>query len=200
MGRIEEKKSYKNVMIFTIISGIFSVLLVTVLLFTGKYIPLIITLEIGIFLIIIITIIRIYLLTRQSDTFTLKNVNFDQCPDYYSVKRGVNNREICSNEYITTDANGRQVITKFFPFTQPNEVTVPETHETGYDTIDDDKKYKQFYLSEIPTALKSVNDQCKIIKGEPVTASNFQGVSSANQLNFKEYSLLPWTYMKSKCI
>ena len=57
----DSKVSYFNTMIFTIITGTFSLLLLLILLFKDgrKVLPLILTIEIGVFLIIAVCITQI---------------------------------------------------------------------------------------------------------------------------------------------
>ena len=62
-------KSYFNTLIFTIISGIFSLVLIATLFFDmfKKYIPFIVTVEIGLFLIIGYCIYKIYNNEQKKD-------------------------------------------------------------------------------------------------------------------------------------
>lgn len=197
----EEKKkiSYFNTLIFTIIAGIFSILLLLLLFVKGfkTYLPFIITLEVGIFVIIAICIIQIILNERLFDKLKKNNsfnINFSSCPDYYT-KRDIGTTEICSNEYIYTDEQSRKFIMKIYPdddklYPLPASYTFDYIENT--DTQSGQPKYEKFPLHEIEnnTNLKTYNEKCAILNTDP---------TDLKLTNLKGYNLVPWTTMNAKC-
>jgi hypothetical protein len=190
----DSKISYFNTMIFTIITGIFSLLLLLVLLFSGgrKVLPMIITIEVGAFLIIAVCITQIILNERSKD----KNSNdlasfikFVNCPDYY-MKRFINDKEICSNEHSYVDPHTRQVyIMKLIQVDSKN--TLPLRHDLLYN----DKtlsSHDKFHLTEVDNEklFKDATEKCQVLFTEP---------AKAELKEFSHYRHLPWTTMQSKC-
>ena len=190
----DSKVSYFNTMIFTIITGIFSLLLLLVLLFSGgrKLLPLIITIEVGAFLIIAVCITQIIVNEKRKD----KNqgdlasyIKFVNCPDYY-MKRFMNEKEICSNEHSYVDPITRQVyIMKLIQVDNNNNL--PIKHEPLYnDEIA--SSHDKFHLTELDNDkfFKNATEKCEILFSEP---------AKSELKSFSHYRFLPWTTMQSKC-
>lgn len=191
------KKSYYNTLIFTIVTGIFSVALLFVLMLKdGKsYLPFIITLEVGIVSIIALCITMILVNeSRQAkkQQAASANVVFSSCPDYF-VKRYDGNKELCSNEYLMKDETGKQYLIKIYPAdsgtTVDSKYTLPPTHSTRYNN---DPKYEKFYLNEIDSApeFKSPSDKCALLFNSP---------ADPKLVKYRGYNLPPWTTMRAKC-
>jgi hypothetical protein len=101
---------YINTMVFTIIAGILSAALF-VLLWMGsdmvrEFAHLIITIELGLLIIIISAVIRVYRYEKrlaQEQGNTLKNaIAVKLCPDYWTMHEKNGNRS-CTNSYTTPD-------------------------------------------------------------------------------------------------
>lgn len=195
MAQNESSKiSYFNTLIFTIISGIISLLLLLTLFFDigKKYAYLVIGVEVGIFIIIGVCIIQI--INNEKKLKNMKKlssdkISFSQCPDYF-MKVENNNVINCNNDFIVTTADGKQQKLKIYPadpsITMPNSLPVnnPDVKDT----------FPLFYLEQ-STDLKDATQQCNIVINEPNPANT----SIDFQNKFKGYSKLPWTYAKSRC-
>lgn len=187
--------SYKNTLIFTIIAAIISILLLLVLLMKNgrQYLPFIVTLECGIFFIILMCITQIYI--NEQNVLKYMNskdkiVTFSKCPDYFT-KRTIGDKEICSNEYIYFDDNKNKFILKIYPLSTTKTIAFPTNHITTYDSNAPPKKYEKFPLNEIQTAadLSTVAEKCSVVTSPP------GGKLSA----YDDYSLIPWTTMRARC-
>ena len=103
-----KKFSYKNTLIYTIITAIVSVGLLVLLAFKGffDYIYLIAIVELGIFCIIGYCIFRIINYEKGLDRMKLNSNNFiafNECPDYFVKKFDTSGTPYCSNEYQVKD-------------------------------------------------------------------------------------------------
>jgi len=197
MSKETRKVSYFNTLIFTILAGIVSLVLLALLFFKGfaEYLPFIITLEVGIFGLIVICIVQIILneafLEKIKKGLTIK---FNTCPDYYT-KRDNGTEEICSSDYIYIDKNKKKWIMKIYPEDDPlNPVRgarpLPQT--VTFDYKGGEPKYEKFPLHEIENekTFKSYTDKCGPLMKDPQEPS---------LAHLKGYSVLPWTTMNSKC-
>lgn len=194
MADNKKKISYFNTLIFTILAALFSLLLLVLLFFKGfkQYLPFIIVLELGIFIIILICITQIILNERNSAL--LKNdiafkLDFTSCPDYF-IKRNDGNNELCSNEYIYTDEKNIKYIMKIYP--QDRQYGLPPLHSNSYNI--GDPKLEKFPLNEISLekSVPTYNDKCALFTSDPKD-------KKLMSLNINGYSLIPWTNIKSKC-
>jgi hypothetical protein len=99
-------------MVFSIIAGIISLMLLLLLFYgseaTAAYTPLIVTVEAGMFAVIIFAIVRIYnnehkmagaLADAQNRTLPVTT-----CPDYWVMSKNDNGSTTCSNSYKATGA------------------------------------------------------------------------------------------------
>uniref|UniRef100_A0A6C0BEE3 Uncharacterized protein n=1 Tax=viral metagenome TaxID=1070528 RepID=A0A6C0BEE3_9ZZZZ len=184
--------SYYNTLIFTIISGIISLLLLIALFFDifKDYITFIITVEVGIFIIIggciwaIIANEQLIDKYKQAKNF---NIDFTTCPDYF-IQRNEGGKNICSNEYITEDEYKNKFLTKIYPVDNidKNEMyPLPKLHVHSY--VDSTKPYDKYDSSIIETAtdLKETRDKCAAVLGQ--------------NINYKLYSAMPWTSAIARC-
>ncbi len=193
------KTSYFNTLVFTIIAGIISIILLVLLFFKDfkKYLPFIVTLEVGIFAMITWCIIQIYINEYALDKLR-KNldyqITFANCPDYFT-KRLVGDKEICSNEYIYIDENKQKKIMKVYPVDDPSRPVsgmrpLPSTAVSDYKG--GEKKWEKFPLHEIENepSFKTYSDKC---------APLFQAQTDAKVQYLDGYNLVPWTNMRSQC-
>ena len=93
--------SYYNVLVFTIITGIFSLILLLLLFldeFNG-FIKFVITVEICLFAIIVWCI---YIITKASKKKDLPNlvINYGDCPDYYIKNTDNSGTPYFENKYL----------------------------------------------------------------------------------------------------
>lgn len=193
------KMSYYNTLIFTIIAGIVSVCLLLLLLFKDfkKYLPFIVTLEVGIFAIIATCIITIFV--NESVLNKLKKqmgyqISFTSCPDYYT-KRTIGDKEICSNDYVYFNDKKQPFIMKIYPIDDKSNPTkgarpLPTTHV--YEYKGDEPKWEKFPLNELDSeqSFKDYSQKCAPLFSDP---------SEPNLQYLKGYSVIPWTTMRSKC-
>jgi hypothetical protein len=177
-------------MIFTIITGVFSILLVSILLFKGNALPLVITLEVGIFATIVTCLIRVYLLSKDKPTQEISDLLYDKCPDYYT-KIFSKGKEVCSNEHVYTIDN-ETYMRKHYPV---NVSPFPATHVNDINPAD--RKFDKFYLNELKqnSKLSNVYDQCNAIKGLQLPST----LTADEKTAMGDYAYVPWTYMQSKC-
>lgn len=183
------KVSYFNTLIFTIVSGILSLVLLMLLFFDfgKKYIYLIVTVEIGIFTVIGICLYQIirneYLLNAMRKNLP-ERVSFVECPDFF-VKQDINNVLTCKNYYSVTK-NNQNYLMKIYPINE----TLPASfrlNDAGSGVRDE---FKLAHIEQSTKLLKEARDQCAVISEEPTLAelAEFQG-----------YSKLPWTHASSRC-
>lgn len=209
-----KKLSYYNTLIFTIISGIVSlILLATLFTEIGKdYLLAIIILEIGIFSIIAWCIYKImrneYIMNRLKKSANVV-LSYNSCPDYFSLKNNtpaslINSEsssnpsnDYCSNEYIYTDTNNAQYLIKLYPDNPNNSAKIPSppgfhtplfpstAASSALGTTD------KFYINEIPS-------KSNLLTNEQKCAPIFNE-STATNPPVTGYSYLPWTNMKAQC-
>lgn len=191
---VNSRSSYRNLLAFTIISGIFSLLLVLVLYVsrtkntTLPHLVMLVTLEIGVFVIILTTIIRIYIAEKKTDNVP-QAIVYSTCPEFYT-KTQLNGKDVCSNETIVTDPVTQELsIMKVYPVDTGNRIyNLPTTHST---TISNSTPvYDKFYMNQISTDLKSVNEQCDVITKQ---------VTDPKLNRLKNYDAIPWTNVRSQC-
>lgn len=192
----DKKVSYFNTLVFTIITGIVSLLLLTLFFFQiGKeYMVFLITLEAGIFAIIAVCIYRIVSFEKRKQSKADQNnyvMNFSTCPDYY-VKRMVGDRTYCFNDYTSTDANGNKYIMKLYPVeVNGTPITMPATITPSNSVSPSDYLYEKFELNalEKDSTLKTFKDKCALIYETP--ADKVQ--------KYSHLPSLPWTFAASRC-
>lgn len=192
----QSKVSYFNTLIFTIITGIASLILLTLLFFNiGKeFIYAIITFEVGIFAIIAYCITQIIIAeSNKSKKTTSYVINFDQCPDYYT-KKIVNGVEYCFNEYMGKDEAGNNYVMKISPAevnheprSLPATVTVSDT-VTGQSYLD---VFELRKLQDDPN-FKTMEEKCALVSKAPVSLD-------AKYTPHTMYTYMPWTYAQSRC-
>ena len=193
-----KKTSYYNTLIFTVISGIVSVCLLVLLMFKDfrKFLPFIITLEVGIFAIIATCITTIFLNESVLDKLKKQmgyQISFSNCPDYYT-KRIIGDKEICSNEYVYFNEKKQPFIMKIYPADDKSKANgvhpLPSTHV--YEYKGDEPKWEKFPLNELESeqSFKDYSQKCSPLFSDP---------SAPNLQYLRGYNLVPWTTMRSKC-
>ena len=192
MSKENKKISYKNTLIFTICAAVLSIILGAVLFFTSfrDYIYFIAIVEVAIFAIIGYCIYKI--VTYEKRLEALRNsqrttIAFTECPDYYVKKYDPKGVPFCANEYRVKDRQSNESIMKIYP----SSIEPPSTHNpTGQ--IDTAPKYEKFYLGELANAKKLTNskEKCSVLFTEP---------SDAALAQYKGYTQIPWTYVRSRC-
>ena len=175
-----------------------SVCLLVLLLFKDfrKYLPFIITLEVGIFGVIATCITTIFVNESVLDKLKKQmgyQISFSDCPDYFT-KRIIGDKEICSNDYVYFNEKRQPFIMKIYPAddkSSPSGVhPLPTTHV--YEYKGDEPKWEKFPLSELESeqSFKDYSQKCAPLFSDP---------SAPNLLYLKGYNLVPWTTMRSKC-
>lgn len=189
------KISYFNTLIFTIVSSIVSVILLLLLFLKGfrPYLPFFITIEIGIFTIIGLCIAMIVINEKRKNedkAKALQNFTFNSCPDYY-LQKNVGQDEICSNEYIIQDSNKKKYIMKIYPNSSdfPSSI-LPTVH--SYEYLGTEPKHEKFKLNELmgEKTLTTPAQKCGPLFTEP-TDTNLQYL--------KGYTAVPWITAWAKC-
>jgi hypothetical protein len=192
-----DKVSYYNTLIFTIISGIISLILLFLVLsgVAKNYLLMVIVVEVGIFSVIGTCIFQIY--RNASLIAILKNsglvsISYDKCPDYFSKKLDNNSSAYCSNEYIYEDAGMNKYLVKVYP----SDMSPPNLHDpTSLDKLVGTEQapggpIDKFYLDAITSNknLKTNEEQCAVIFKDSTDPNVMSG-----------YSKLPWTNVRSQC-
>lgn len=193
---MNSKISYFNTLIFTIVTGVISLLLLGLLfLDIGKpFLPFIVALEVGIFLIIGYCIYSIWALDKEMKDATANKrfvVKFDTCPDYY-VKRNINGSTYCSNDYTGLNENGDKNVIKILPTEiKGSAVSMPEKLVLSSNVLPSDSLVDKFdlYALDKDNNLKDTQAKCNLIHSTPANTDPKHSI----------YPSLPWTYAKSRC-
>lgn len=187
----DNKISYLNTLIFTIVTGIISLIVLGCLFFEfgQRFIYFIIGFEIGVFFLIGYCIYKIVRAEKRYVSGDDKYVvRFNECPDYYA-KRVYDGKEYCVNDYVVKDNAGGVYIVKVTPASTdpPTSITVTD-NATPYSG----QPYSKFELHalEADNALKTYDEKCKPLFVNP-TDAKYQG--------YPDVSQIPWTYVRSRC-
>lgn len=183
------KVSYFNTLIYTIVSGIISLVLLMLLFFDfgKKYIYFIITVEVGIFTVIAICLYQIiyneYVLNNMRSKLP-ERVSFLECPDYF-VKQDIDNIIMCKN-YYSVRKNNQEYMMKIYPIDEslPSSFKLDERGSGIRDA------FNLYQLEQNNKLLKSAREQCGVVYEEP----------KASELEeLRGYSKLPWTHAVGRC-
>lgn len=193
MSEQTKKISYFNTLIFTIISGIVSLLLLAALFFDvfKDYMTFIITVEIGIFLVIGWSIWQIVSNEKRLEELRKKKnftIDFTQCPDYY-ISRVVDGVTICSNEYIVEDQYRNKRLMKIYPaddISKNISYPLPKLHSNIYNK-QTSRPVDKFDSTAIDSAgdLPDVQKKCGAVLGMNNT--------------YKDYTQIPWVGVRARC-
>jgi hypothetical protein len=198
------KVSYFRTLIFTVFAAVFSLGLFAILFIEGgkQFLPFVVTVEIGLFLIIAyciwLIVVREKFLDNQKDPKNY-NMKFDICPDYY-IKRYDETKKkfFCSNEYTVVDK--KHPSTKSYTMKIVRDtMSLPSTHSSTYMTVDPNtsvainpETWDKFFTDTLyDTSLKTDRDRCKVVDPSvsPVPGDKFGD-------GFKK---VPWTYVRTRC-
>lgn len=195
MANENSKISYFNTLIFTIVSGIISLLLLLALFFEigKKYAYLIIMVEFGIFSIILLCIIQIIINERRiaaAKNQRYNKISLQRCPDYFQQITDGNNAVNCKNGFNILYPDGSQKKILIYPSnpTSQFDQVFPQVTASS-------PKYLSFplYSTEQSDKLKNANDQCGVIMKDPLPTDTVLAP------DFTGYSQTPWTYARSRC-
>ena len=190
MALENQRISYFNTLIFTIISGVVSLLLLCSLFFQPfkKYIVAIVTIEIGIFIIISYCIYKIVKNDNYLKDLMAKNklvINFDECGDYFVRRTDDKGDFYCSNDYVITDETNTSYIMKIYPAS----INLPSTNNLNYSnpkTAFVNNRLETYKLQELNNSnLPTNTDKCRPLYDQ------------VNQ--YDGYDKIPWTYARSRC-
>jgi hypothetical protein len=101
---------YWNTLVFTAVAGVVSIMLLLLLVYGAgvarEYAYIIVTVEIGLILTILVSILRIVWyenrIEKQKRNALQNLMRVDSCPDYWTMNRTVNGPE-CKNEYTVVE-------------------------------------------------------------------------------------------------
>lgn len=196
----DKKIAYFNTLIFTVITGIVSLIVLSFLFFDfGKaFIYLIVIFEMGVFIIIGTCIYFIIKAEGDKKNKTDYLVNIDQCPDYYTKTTNVlDGKDYCLNYHQGSDALGTRVLTRIFPMKNANGDDLMVSRSIRLSEISpvaSQSDYNNFPLYSLQTDEK-LNDtakRCDAIFRKPSASLGTNGA-------YDSHSLMPWTYARSRC-
>lgn len=195
----DNKVAYFNTLIFTIVTGIVSLIVMSLLLFQiGKtFMIFIITFEIGVFIIIGMCIYQIVKAEKDKNEKHDYMINIDQCPDYYSkVKNSSNQTDYCLNWYRGKDMYGEETIQRLFPMKDKlnEDISIPPSFENSFvdgDPTTSTNNYMSFEL------LKLQND--KNFDQSKKCGFLFTKATGTNTASYEDHYLVPWSYARSRC-
>jgi len=187
--------SYFNTLIFTIVAGVVSLILLSTLFFSAMkpYLVGIVTIEIGIFIIIGYCIYKIVKNDNTIRDLMKKNkivINFDECGDYYVKRTDSAGKMYCTNDYIITDDTNRKFIMKIVG----SNMNVPGMNKINYSSSNTafyrDDRTETYMLRELAdnSNMPTYQEKCKPL---------YEDVSGLEV--YKPYKNIPWTYARSRC-
>lgn len=194
--------SYKNTLIYTIVTAIVSLLILALLFIPSMfdYIYFIAVIELGIFIIIGVCIYKIINYEKHLNELRDQNsyyIPFSECADYFVKKTDSKGNTYCSNEYSVKDQFGNVKMMKIYP----TDTALPTTHTQTMNDINCKAgttgctiphKYEKYSLTQIPDSklLKTNQQRCSVLFVEPTDPALTE---------YKEYTKIPWTYVKGRC-
>lgn len=195
MTNESSRVSYFNTLIFTIVSGILSLLLLLSLfidIVKEHAFYFIIAVEIGIFTVIAICIYQIVKNEKMQKNKKLDiKLSFYECPDYFN-KIEENSETYCYNNYQVFDARGKSYVLRIYP----ESVQLPNSLPVA--NIDKNEKFNLYQIEQNPE-FKNAKDQCAFIVAEPDTNTAISADQQRMMDQYKGYSTLPWTHAQSRC-
>lgn len=187
-------QSYINTLVFTLVVGLLSLLLLLGMIFTtamGTYAWFVITLEVGFFAIILWNLIQITTYESRVRKMThnaAKNSLVAQtCPDYFTMSYSTTGETECINVFKGVSPAKERFIMLFVPSTSSEQVVDDATKSTmtRFTVNPPDMKIAMKTFEE-----KRVEDACKIVQGRADLAS-----SPSEPNNYT----VPWTDLRNKC-
>lgn len=197
MSQNESSKiSYFNTLIFTIVSGIVSLILLLTLVMSPKVkehaFYFVVAVEIGIFAIIVYCIYQIMFnesKLRYADITS--KISFYECPDYF-VKTYQGADTLCVNNYQVTDDNDNKFLLRIYPEDQPLPTELP------IQTTSKSEKFNLYHIEQTQD-FKNAKDECAFILNEPQVNLATSAAKQELLNQFVGYSKLPWMHARSRC-
>lgn len=190
-----KKIEYFNTLIFTVITGIVSLIVLCLLFFDfgKKFVYLIIVFELGVFIIIGMCIYEIVKAEGRKKDVDGYTIRLDQCPDYYSSV-SLNGTDYCMNWFFGKDAFGKKVLMRVYPLRDAfgNEISVEPEIQRSALTPTATNNYANFALYDLEKEerLPTQNKKCDVI---------FKTPTDTNLSKYAGHSVVPWTYARSRC-
>lgn len=202
----DEKITYFNTLIFTIIAAITSLIVLGLLFFTGgkEYIYFIVVFEIGLFTTIAFCIYQIVSANKnnvlakdgcKSNKAKELVIGFNECPDYFVKRLSTDKKNLlCVNEYTVRDKVGNVYIMRITPAYIDGILQRPEDTFTPINDHQNQSPLNVVRLNALKTDsnFKDYGDKCPLLFEIP------QQVTDTNA-EYLFYSQLPWTHLKSRC-
>ena len=188
MASENSKMSYFNTLIFTIVSGIISLLLIVMLFFkVGKeFLYMIVTMEIGIFTVIgycLFQIIKNEIYIKNMKKNLPERISFSECPDYF-IRTEEGGITVCKNTFKSTDGAGNEFNTRIYPMDIPLPNPLPQNSQQKYE------RFNLYHIEQSNKLLKEARDQCAIVTSMP---------PNTDLAEFRDYSKIPWTHARARC-
>lgn len=202
MANDNSKVSYFNTLIFTIVSGIISLLLLMLLFFDmgRQNAYLIVTVEIGIFTVIAFCVYQIIknesLLNSLKKTVSAK-ISFSECPEYFN-KSTSGDDVICWNNYNSTMPGGRTYLVKIYDAATPLPPVLPEQGLEYNTSMLKRDAFKLYEIEQTP-AFKDAKQECEYIMSEPVVSAARTPADAEFMNKFVGYSKTPWVHARARC-
>lgn len=195
----DSKVSYFNTLIFTIVAGIISLLLLLSLFsdtVKQNAFYFIIAVEIGIFTVIGICIFQI--IANEAKLRALKKqigakINFYDCPEYFT-KEEKDGDTLCVNNYTIRDISGKKLTLRIYPVDK--DMPLPSALPTS--TITKNEKFSLYQIEQDPE-FKTAKDQCAFVLSEPNVNSATSSAQKERLNRYVGYSKLPWMHARSRC-
>lgn len=190
------KISYFNTLIFTIIAGIISLLLL-LSLFSEKVKEMgfyfIVAVEIGIFSVVAICIYQI--ISNEAKLNALKKnqeakIAFTECPDYY-IKYDQDGETYCANNYTVMDALGNRLVMRIYP----SDTRLPDLPAS----VQDKNEIFNLYQLQQSKDLTNAKQQCGPIFQEPNINAASTPAQAEQLRQYIGYSKLPWSHARTRC-
>jgi hypothetical protein len=205
-----KQQSYFRTLVFTVfvvLATIAMILCLVLVPFTRTFLPFIVTVEIGLFLIIIYCIVSVIRKEKQFDAMSNPSnyvVKFDTCPDYFNRKYDESSRKFyCSNDYVVQHPldSSRRAIMKLMLFDPLQQsLQFPSNHSNEYINKQNGSQVKplpteKFYLDVFQDkSLKGTIEKCALVDDTALTTI------PDDTVEFRaDYKKLPWTSVTSRC-
>lgn len=188
MASENSKISYFNTLIFTIVSGIISLVLIIMLFFPqGKsLIYMIVTAEIGIFSVIgicLYQIIKNELYLNNMKKNLPNRVSFSECPDYF-IREDEKGTTMCKNRYKSRNASNEESTILIYPIDIDLPTSISNESNNTYD------KMKLYEIEQNVSLLKEAREQCAVLDSSPM---------DSKLTAFNDYSKIAWTHARGRC-
>jgi hypothetical protein len=186
-------QSYVNTLVFAIVAGMISLILLLGLLFTtamGAYSWFVITLEVGLITIIIWTLVRIFTyesrMRRMNRNATKNALVAQTCPDYYTVFHDAVGSADCRNIFRGRSPANEEFVMVYVPGTN-FEADPAVRGGIIFKSNPPDHRIEMKKFED-----KRINDTCAIVQGRDPSSADAMPLE-ANNYN------IPWTDLRTKC-